>query len=169
MFFGNSLAFSMIQWMLEIWSLVPLPFLLEVSVRVLLKPVLCLVIQSYPTLCDPMDSSPPGSSVHRILQSMEWVAMLSSRGLPNQGIKPRSPTLQVDFLPYATLNPSLDNFERYFASMWNECNCAVVWIFFDIAFLWDWNENGPFPVLWPLLSIPKLLTYWVQHFYSILF
>ena len=25
-----------------------------------------------------------------------------------------------------------------------ECNCAVVWAFFGIAFLWDWNENWPF-------------------------
>ena len=41
-----------------------------------------LVAQSCPTLCDPMDHSPPGSSVHRILQArtLEWVAMLSSRG-----------------------------------------------------------------------------------------
>ena len=30
--------------------------------------------------------------------------------------------------------------------------------------LWDWNENWPFPVLWPLLSFPNLLAYWVQHF-----
>ena len=28
-----------------------------------------------------------------------------------------------------------------FASVWNECNCEVVWAFFGIAFLWDWNEN----------------------------
>jgi len=33
--------------------------------------------------------------------------------------------------------------------------------FFGIAFLWDWNENWPFPVLWPLLSFPNLLAYWV--------
>ena len=34
-------------------------------------------LQSCPTLCDPMDSSPPGSSVHRILQAriLEWVAI----------------------------------------------------------------------------------------------
>ena len=37
-------------------------------------------------------------------------------------------------------------------SRWDECNCVVVWAFFGIAFLWDWNENWPFPVLWPLLS-----------------
>ena len=30
-------------------------------------------------------------------------------------------------------------------------NCAIVWAFFGIAFLWDWNENWSFPVLWPLL------------------
>ena len=42
-------------------------------------------------------------------------------------------------------------------SMWDECNCVVVWTFFGIAFLWDWNENWPFPVLWPLLSFPNLL------------
>ena len=64
---------------------------------------------------------------------------------------------------------SLENFEHYFASVWDDCNCAVVWKFFGIAFLWDWNENWPFPVLWPLLSFPNLLAYWVQHFYSIIF
>ena len=54
-------------------------------------------------------------------------------------------------------------------SVWDECNCAVVWAFFGIALLWDWNENWPFPVLWPLLSFPNLLAYWVQHFHSIIF
>ena len=44
--------------------------------------VLCLVAQSCTTLCDPMDCSPPGSSVHGILQAriLEWIAMPSSRG-----------------------------------------------------------------------------------------
>ena len=39
-------------------------------------------LQSCPTLCNPMDHSPPGSSVHGILQAkiLEWVAMPSSRG-----------------------------------------------------------------------------------------
>ena len=64
---------------------------------------------------------------------------------------------------------SLKDFEHYFASMWNECNCVVVWTFFDIALLLDWNENWPFPVLWSLLSFPNLLAYWVQHFHSIIF
>ena len=58
------------------------------------------------------------------------------------------------FLVHILLKPPLENFEHYFASMSNECNCAVVWAFFGIAFLWDWNENLLFPVLWPLLSFP---------------
>ena len=70
MFFWNSLAFLMIQWMLKIWSLVPLPFL---------KPA--------------------------------WTSG-SSRLLLKSG---------------------LENFEHYFTSMWDECNCEVVWAFFGIA------------------------------------
>jgi len=46
------------------------------------------------------------------------------------------------------------------ASMWNEGNCAVVWTFFGIDFLWDWNENWHFPILWPLLSFPNFLAYY---------
>ena len=51
------------------------------------------------------------------------------------------------FTAHVLLKPSLDNFEHYFASMWDECNCAIVWTFVGIAFLEDWNEYWPFPVL----------------------
>ena len=70
------------------------------------------------------------------------------------------------FKVHVLLKPGLENFEHYFTSVWDECNCAVVWAFFGIAFLWDWNENWPFPVLWPLLSFPNLPAYWVQHFHT---
>ena len=73
------------------------------------------------------------------------------------------------FTVHVLLKPGLENFEHYFDSVWDECNCVVVWTFFGIAFLWDWNENWTFPVLWPLLSFPDLLAYWVQHFNSIIF
>ena len=56
-----------------------------------------LVTQLCPTHCDPMDCSPPGSSVHGILQAtiLEWVLPFPSpRDLPNPGIEPRSPALQ---------------------------------------------------------------------------
>ena len=64
--------------------------------------VCVLVAQSCPTPCDPMDDSPPGSSVHGILQAriLEWVAISFSRDLPDPGVKPRSPTLQADSLPF---------------------------------------------------------------------
>ena len=73
------------------------------------------------------------------------------------------------FMVHILLKPGLENFEHYFTSVWDECNCVVVWAFFGIAFLWDWNENWPFAVSWPLLSFPNLLAYWVQHFHSTIF
>ena len=80
------------------------------------------------------------------------------------------------FSVHVLLKPSVENFEHYFTSVWDECNCVVVWTIFGsvwtlfgIDFLWNWNENWPFPVLWPLLSFPNLLAYWVQHFHSIVF
>ena len=82
MFFGNSVAFPLIQWMLAIWSLVSLPFLNPVCT---------------------------------------------------------SGTFQFTYC----WSLGLENFEHYFASMWNERNCAVVWTFFGIALLWDWSESWP--------------------------
>ena len=59
-----------------------------------------LVAQSCPTLCNPMDCSLPGSSVHEILQAriLEWVAISSSGDLLEPGIEPRSPSLQANSL-----------------------------------------------------------------------
>ena len=70
------------------------------------------------------------------------------------------------FTVHVLLKLGLENFEHYFTSVWDECNCVVVWAFFGIAFLWKWNENWPFPVLWSLLSFPNFLAYWVQPFHS---
>ena len=60
-----------------------------------------LVAQSCPALCNPMDCSLSGSSVHGILQAgiQEWVTIPFSGDFPNLGIKPRSPALQADSLP----------------------------------------------------------------------
>ena len=49
-------------------------------------------LQSCPTLCDPMDGSPPGSSVHGILYSQEYWSGLHGQDLPDPGIKPASLT-----------------------------------------------------------------------------
>ena len=63
--------------------------------------------QSGPTLCDPRNCSPPGSSVHGIFQArtLEWVSISSSMGLPDPGIEPESPAspaFQADSLPTET-------------------------------------------------------------------
>ena len=64
--------------------------------------------QSCPTLCDPLDCSPPGFSVHGISQArlLEWVAISFSRRSSQPGIKPmspESPALQKDSLPLSHL------------------------------------------------------------------
>ena len=74
-----------------------------------------------------------------------------------------------NFMVHVLLKPGLENFEHYFTNVWDECNCLVIFTFFGIALLWNWNENWPIPVLWPLPSFPNLLAYWVQHFHSIIF
>ena len=73
------------------------------------------------------------------------------------------------FTVHILLKPGLENFKYYVTSMWDECNCVVVWAFLDTTFLWYWNENWPFPVPWPLLSFPNFLAYCVQHFHRIIF
>ena len=108
MSFCNCLAFSMIQQMLTIWSMILLPFL---------------------DLACASESS--------------------------------------QFTYYWSLL-SLKDFEHYLASIWNECNCMVVWTLFRFALLCGWSENWNFSVLWSLLSFPNLLAYWVQHFHSII-
>ena len=52
-----------------------------------------------------------------------------------------SASSKTSFTVHILLKPSLENFEHYFTRVWDECNCVVVWAFFGIAFLWDWNEN----------------------------
>ena len=81
--FWNSLAFSVIQRMLAIWSLGPLTFL------------------------------NPACSYGK-------------------------------FSVHVLLKPSLKESEYKLHSMWNEHSCTVVWAFFGIAFLWDWNETDLF-------------------------
>ena len=65
------------------------------------------------------------------------------------------------FTIHILLRPALENFKNYLTGMWDEWYCAVVLAIFGVAFLRDWCENWSFPVLWPLLSCPNELAYWV--------
>ena len=51
------------------------------------------------------------------------------------------------FMVHKLLKPGLENFEHYFASVWDECKCAVAWTLFGIDFLWDWHENWFFSLV----------------------
>ena len=101
------------------------PYLLFSSFDLSVHLLSCSVTQSCPTLCNPMDCSLPGSSVHVIFQAkiLEWVAISSSREIctwlwsinckhqcpqtsqgPTQGLNPHlsvSPTLHVGSFPPA--------------------------------------------------------------------
>ena len=79
----------------------------------------CWLAQSCLTLCDPMDCSPPGFSVHRILQAriQEWVAMPSSRG----SYQPRDKTC-VSYVSLLAVGFFITNALFYFASNVREIN-----------------------------------------------
>jgi len=159
MFFWNSLAFSIIQRMLAIWSLVPLPFLNPawtsgiswftycwslawriLSITLLACAAASKSLRSCPTLCDPIDGSPPGSPVPGILQArtLEWVAISFSNAWKWE--------LKVKLLSHVRLfvtpwtvayqAPPSMGFSRQEhwsgvplpspASVWDECDCAAL-------------------------------------------
>ena len=72
---------------------------------------LCVHAQACPTLCDPTDWSPPGSSVHGIFQArlLEWVAIYYSRDLPDPGIKPESLVLARRFFYHWATREALNH------------------------------------------------------------
>ena len=68
------------------------------------------VAHSCPTLCDPVDCSLPGSSVHRILQAriLEGLPFPPPGDFPDPGTESESPALQVDSLPTEPLAVNRD-------------------------------------------------------------
>ena len=65
----------------------------------------CLVAKSCPTLCDPTDYTLPGFSVHGVYRQEYWsgLSLPSPGSLPNSGIEPITPALQVNSLPLSPL------------------------------------------------------------------
>ena len=154
-------------------------------------------LRSCPTLCDPIDGSPPGSPVPGILQArtLEWVAIsvcnawkwkvkvksLSrvrllvtpwtaayqappSMGFSRQEYRSGSPVHVGNFIydfsafsksklnvwklsVHVLLKPSWENFQCYFSSVWNECNCVVslniLWYYLSLGLEWKLTFSIP--------------------------
>ena len=72
----------------------------------------------------------PWTRVHGILQArvLEWVAFPFSRGLPNPGIKPRSPALQEDSLPVEPpIKPCAHHCLELLTSIFRDCSFSITW------------------------------------------
>ena len=104
-----------------------------------------LVAQSCMTLWDPMDCSPPGSSVTGILQAriLEWFAIPPPGDLPNPEFKPRFPSLQADSLmcepPGKTKNTGVDSLSLLQGNLstqelnWGLVHCR--WILYQLSYV----------------------------------
>ena len=93
------------------------------------SPVLCLVTQSYSTLCDPMDCSPPGSSVHGdspVSNPGSGLPCPLPGALHNPGIKLMSSALQVDSLPSEPPGKPIPSPARIIFLLFI---CCSVWLF----------------------------------------
>ena len=120
-------------------------------------------LQSCPTLCSSVDCSPPGSSVHGLFQAriLEWVAMPSSRGSPDSGIKRAfliSPALAGRFF---TINDTWEAPELTYyhikssLNIDSSCRAMRSWV----AMLCDWlTASHPLNPTPTLCSHPSLLS-----------
>ena len=173
MFFWNSLAFSMTQQMLAIWSLVPLHFLRlawtsgssqfmyywNLTWRIL--NITCCVCSS--SLIWARLFATPWTVAHQPPLSMEFSRQEYWSGLPcptpgnlpNLGTEPGSPALQADSLPIElwgkTITFLVCEMSTLVSSLNILCQCL------SLRLEWNWH----FPVLWPLLSFQNFLSYGV--------
>ena len=108
------------------------------------------LLKNFPVCCDPHSprlwhsQESRSSCFSGTLSLFQWSQMLAIWSLVPLPFLNHLEHLEVH--GSLLLKPDLENFEHYFASMWDKCNCAVVWTFFGVVFLWYWNENWPFPV-----------------------
>ena len=89
--------------------------------------MLCLGTQSHPTLCDPMNCSPSGLSVHGDSPGRNTEvgchAFFEETDLPSPGIEPRSTALQVDSLPAELPGKSKEKVWMHISSQVMEMPC----------------------------------------------
>ena len=86
----------------------------ETTTILLISYVFVLVAQSCPTLCDPMDCSPPSFSVHGILQAriLEWIAILFARGASQPRDRTLVSCLTGRFLPFQQQGNPVEDFKK---------------------------------------------------------
>ena len=121
------------------------------------------VAQSCPTLCNPVDCSLPGSSLHGILQAriLQWLPFPAPGDLPDPGIEPRTPSLRADSLtsePPGKPNQTEVFFLSFFFLMWTIFNIFIefvtilllCYLFVRLLVLdfWPWG-------MWNLISLNK--------------
>ena len=97
--------------------------------------------------------SPSNEHSGLITFRMDWLDLLAVQGTLKSLLQHHSSKASI--LQRSASSQSNSHIYTCFTSIWDECNCAVVWAFFGIASLWDRNENWPFPVLWPLAEFSK--------------
>ena len=127
-----------------------------------------LVTQFYPTLCNPIDYSTPGSSVHGILQAriLEWVTISYSRGSSPLGIEPGSPVLQADSLlseppgepntGYKHPSFNTDQWQTNYSAcvtMYNQNSCQC-----HTMFLYNSWQEGARKLIWLFTEPPQWTT-----------
>ena len=171
----------MIQWLLAIWSLVPPPFskpslyIWKFSVHILLKPILedfehnlasmwnehnCTVVWTFCGIVLLWDWDPLVAQMVKSLPAMRetrfdpWVRKIpwgrKWQPIPVFSRKSHGRRSLAGHSPFCCKESDMTE-QLHFTSL-----------------LWAWNENWPFPALWPLLSFSNLLTYQAQHFNSII-
>ena len=113
---------------------------------------MCACMLSHVRLCDPLDCSPLASTVHRNFQArrLEWIAITTSRGLPDPGIEPASsasPALQAYSLTAEPLgkNYFIHSINRIYMSI-PICQFILPFSHFDVHTF----------VLYAYVSIPAL-------------
>ena len=140
---------------------------------------MCLCTQSLQlssTLCDPIDHSPPGSSVHGILQARRWSGFPCPPpgDLPDPGMERASPALQANSLPLShrespNKHTVPTNQNRCLLSHWDGDTEALPWPDFTLPVAEQWGYPGVlgahgghaghwlftklFEILWPLVQL----------------
>ena len=84
----------------------------------------------------------PFPSTKHESEKWKWSHSVVSKSSQPHGLQPTRPLRPWDF---PGKSAGVGYHCLLHTSIWDECNCTVVWVFFSIAFLWDWNENWPFP------------------------